>query len=222
MRFLSGASKDMVSGSEFLKELNTVPTSIDEATFCSVAVGNAMGDARGDGLFSADEQKPIPGTVPSSTQIRSFAVVHGGGIQGVDYSRYTAALDSPQVRGWAVVRYFKALRGYQESNPSAARPAGTVRVIGYPSSVAELIATYILTGLVCGLAYWLGLWNGRVGVGRRAAWASALGMFLLLVIGSGVWDVSAILVSSLALPCCYLLGWHRRARSRLVAHAKDH
>jgi hypothetical protein len=221
MRFLSGASKDMVSGSEFLNELNAVPTSIDEGTFCSVSVGNAMGDKRGDGLFSADDQNPVPGTVPSSTEIRSFSVVHGRGIQGVDYSRYTAALDSPQVRDWATKRYFQALRKYQDPNRPPAKPAGTVRVIGYPGSVAGLIATYIVTGLAWGLAYWLGLRNGRAGVSRRAAWASALGMFLLLVIGSGVWDVSAILVSSLILPCCYLLGWNRVARSRLVANAKN-
>lgn len=221
MRFLSGASKDMVSGSDFLKELNAAPTSIDEATFCSVAVGNAMGEANGDGLFSADEQKPVDGTVPSSTEIRSFAVVHGRGMLGMDYSRYTAALDSPQVRDWASVRYLQALREYQEFNRSPSAAASTVLAVDHSGAVTALIAMYIVSGLAWGLAYWLGVRNGRAGVSRRAAWARALGMFLLLVIGSGVWDVSAILVSSLVLPCCYLLGWNRMIRSRLGANAKN-
>jgi hypothetical protein len=220
MRFMSGASKDMVSGSDFLKELNAAPTSIDESTFCSVAVGNAMGEAKGDGLFSADEQKPMDGTVPSSTEVRSFAVVHGKGMQGMDYSRYTAALDSRQVRDWASMRYLQALGKYQGFNRSPSTAAGTVRAIDYSGSVTARIAMYIVSGLTWGLAYWLGVWNGRAGVSRRAAWARALGMFLLLLIGSGVWDVSAILVSSLILPCCYLLGWNRTIRSRLVANTK--
>jgi hypothetical protein len=176
----------MVSGSDFLKELNATPTSIDESTFCSVAVGNAMGGSKGDGLFSADEQKPVDGTVPSSTEIKSFAVVHGRGMQGMDYSRYRAALDSPQVRDWASVRYLQALRKYQEPNRSPGTAAGTILAVDHSGSVTELIAMYILPGLAWGLAYWLGLRNGRAGVSRRAAWARAAGMFLLLVIGSGV------------------------------------
>lgn len=221
MRFLSGASKDMVSGSDFLKELNAAPTSIDEATFCSVAVGNAMGEANGDGLFSADEQKPVDGTVPSSTEIKSFAVVHGRGMLGMDYSRYTAALDSPEVRDWASVRYLQALRKYQGFNRPPSTAVDTAIAVDRSGSVTELIAMYIVSGLTWGLAYWLGVRNGRAGVSRRAAWARTLGMFLLLVIGSGVWDVSAILVSSLILPCCYLLGWNRTIRSRRGASAKN-
>jgi hypothetical protein len=141
-------------------------------------------------------------------------------MQGMDYSRYTAALDSRQVRDWASMRYLQALGKYQGFNRSPSTAAGTVRAIDYSGSVTALIAMYIVSGLTWGLAYWLGVWNGRAGVSRRAAWARALGMFLLLLIGSGVWDVSAILVSSLILPCCYLLGWNRTIRSRLVANTK--
>jgi Lipase (class 2) len=220
MRFLSGASKDMVSGSGFLKELNAVPASIGSGTIVSVSVGNAMGDARGDGLFSVDEQTPVTGTVPSSTIVRSFPVVHGRGIIGVDYSRYTAAQDSPQVRGWASVRYFQALRLYQVSSRGPVEPSGTVRPIGLPDSGFELVATYVIACLAWGLAFWLGHMNGRAGVRRRTAWARALTVFLLLGVGSGVWDVSAILVSSLVLPCSYLLGWWM-ARLRPVSTAKN-
>jgi hypothetical protein len=221
MRFLSDASKDMVSGSNFLQDLNATPTFIDTSTFCSVAVGNAMGEAKGDGLFSVDEQTPVVGTVPTSTEVRTFPVVHGRGMLGVDYSRYTAAQDSPQVRGWARVRYLQALRQYQEFNRSPSTAAGTVRAIDRAGSLTALIAVYIVSGLTWGLAYWFGLRSGRAGVSRRAAWPRSLGMCLLLVIGSGVWDVTAILVSSLALPCCYLLGWNRMIRSHHAANAKN-
>ena len=79
-----------------------------------------------------------------------------------------------------------------------------------------LIALYIAFGFTWGLAYWLGLRNGRAGVSRRAAWARALGMLLLLVIGFGVRNFPAILVSALVFPCCYLLGWNRMSRSGLA------
>ncbi|TDB38071.1 MAG: hypothetical protein D9V44_08490 [Actinobacteria bacterium] len=221
MRFLSGASKDMVAGSRFLKELNAIPTSIREDTFCSVAVGDALGETKGDGLFSADEQKPMDGTVPSSTEVRSFAVVHGRGMKGMDYSKYTAALDSPQVRDWASVRYLQALEEYQKPDRSPSTGANTVPARRGSGSIAGLIAVYLVSGLVWGLAYWFGLRNGRAGVRRRAAWARAVGMFLLLVVGFGAMDAPMILVSSLALPCCYLLGWNRMVRSRLGASTKN-
>ena len=125
MRFLSGASKDMVSGSGFLQQLNAASAPVEMGTCCSVAVGNAMGEPRGDGLFSVDEQIPAQGTVPSSTVVRAFPVVHGAGIWGVDYSKYTAALESPEVRKWASIRYSQALREYRrpDGRRSSHRPA---------------------------------------------------------------------------------------------------
>jgi hypothetical protein len=83
-----------------------------------------------------------------------------------------------------------------------------------------LIAIYIVSGFTWGVAYWLGLRNGLAGVSRRAAWARAFGIFLFLAIGFGLGDFSASLVSALVLPCCYLLGWNRMTRSRVVASAK--
>ncbi len=114
------AAKDMVSGSAFLRELNA--GSISEATFCSVAVGNAMGEAGGDDLFSVDEQEPVDGTVPSSTEIREFAVVHGHGMFGINYNRYTAATASSQVKDWAIARYREALKAYQQPNQLLGTP----------------------------------------------------------------------------------------------------
>lgn len=218
MRYVSGASKDMVSGSNFLRELNATPTAIDESTFCSVAVGDAMGERKGDGLFSVDEQTPLAGTVPFSTEVRSFPVVHGRGMLGVDYGRYIAAQDSPQVRGWASARYQQALSQYQEFKRSPKAAARTVRGVDRSGSPSRLTAVYMAAGLTWGLVYWFGLRSGRAGVSQRTALARSLGMFLLLAVGSGIWDVTAILVSSLALPCCYLLGWKRTIRSLHLAN----
>jgi hypothetical protein len=83
--------------------------------------------------------------------------------------------------------------------------------------MSALIAVYVVSGLAWGLAYWLGLRDGRSAVSQRAAWARAIGMFLFLAIAFGFRDFPAILVSALVLPCCYLLGWNRMSRPSRAA-----
>lgn len=131
----SNGSFDMINDSPFMKELNTVPTSIDEATFCSVVVGNAEGDAHGDALFSADEQTPKAGTVPASTEIKKFPVVHGNG--NTQKGKYTTALNSPEVKDWAIERYRQALKKYQVPDQTLGSSASTVLAIDHSPSMKE-------------------------------------------------------------------------------------
>jgi hypothetical protein len=212
MRFLSGASKDMVADSAFLKALNAVSVPTTDATVVSVAVGNAMGYEDGDGLFSVDEQTPGPGTVPSSTAVRCFPVVHGRGILAVDYGKYTAAQDSPEVRGWAKTRYLQAQALYQASPESPAGPPGPFRPVPLPDSRVERLGSYLLAFSAWGLALWLGVQSGVAGFRPRSAWAIAVGVFVVVGICSATWDASALSASAFALPGSYLVGWWRAGR----------
>jgi len=129
--FANHAMGDMVPNSDFMKELNKPNTLISEATFFSVVVGDNVGD--GDGLFTAAEQTPITGTVPDSSQVQTFSVVHG-----YDRSKDgTPAVGSPEVQKWAKERYREALKKYQEPNQPLTSAANTVLAIDHSGSMTE-------------------------------------------------------------------------------------
>jgi hypothetical protein len=205
MRLLSGASRDMVAGSKFLRELNATPMSIDGSTQVSVAIGDAI-DGKRDGLFSVDEQTPLPGTVPTSTVVRRFDVVHGLGILGVDYGRYTAAQYSTAVRDWAAERYRQVARDYTGLSQSAdgvRRGSSRAR----PAPDADAAVTYSVSGFGWLAALSAGFLCRRARVPRRIVWVGAVVGSLLMVLGSAMWDVPALLLSSVAVPGFYLVGW---------------
>lgn len=133
--FRSNGSFDMINDSPFMKELNA--SSVDEGALCSVVVGNAEGEAHGDALFSVDEQTPIASTFPSHYNIKKFAVLHGSGMNGVDYKNYRPALGSVEVRDWVVARYKEALKKYQEPNQPLTTAANTVLAIDHSGSMGE-------------------------------------------------------------------------------------